>query len=118
MLNYKDRLEFCAEVEEAYKRYMQPIYKKWSKQYSTPELREEFFFYICRRQHEKIVELIGGRKRRKIRLAKVKTELASLKLKQAIDNPLGDFTDEDFKKISVNVGNILIGPTDEKNASM
>lgn len=117
-MNYKDRLEFCAEVEEAYKRYMQPIYRKWSKQYSTPELREEFFFYICRRQHEKIVELIGGRKRRKLRLAKVKTELANLKLKQAIENPLGDLTDEELSQISVNVGNINLGPTDEKNANI
>lgn len=86
-MNRNDRNEMLKDFEEIYKPAMRRLYMKW-KMYSDSEVSEMFYYWIAKHRHEKVMDLINKRKHRRLKTAKLKTELDMLKAKQRNENYL------------------------------
>jgi hypothetical protein len=92
-VNYKDKAEFEKQVEQMYKPLMQQLIMDWKERYDSATIRQCFCFWVVKHAHEKILDAFNHRKHRKLKYAKVKHELETLKVKNSLENL--DFLKED-----------------------
>ena len=81
-MDYKDKILFNKECEEAYKPLMQKLILEWRNKYDAATIRECFHFWICKHCHEKILDIVNRRKHRTLRYKLLKAELRDKEIEQ------------------------------------
>lgn len=84
-MTYKDKLQLHRDLDMMFKPLLKQIYIRY-RQYPSPVVRAEFVAWAVQHQHEKLLELLGKRSRRRLRNSKAKAELDMLKTKQELEN--------------------------------